>query len=184
MSLTSGFNAPERAGQTTVIPIAATTYLYAGQLVAVNAAGRAVPASDTAGLRVIGRAEKEVDNSADEVGGALSITVKRGVFRYQNSATHAVAQANVGAIAFVEDDATVATQSTYGVQAGRVIEIDAEGVWIDTRNNVVPAAITPASTNGTAAGAVDLAALKTETENIGDDVRSVIAALKAKGIAV
>jgi hypothetical protein len=38
-----------------------------------------------------------------------------------------------------------------------------------------------ASTNGTAAAAADLAALKTEAENIGDDVRALYAALKANG---
>jgi hypothetical protein len=38
-----------------------------------------------------------------------------------------------------------------------------------------------ASTNGTAAAAADLAALKAETENIGDDVRALYTALKANG---
>ena len=37
------------------------------------------------------------------------------------------------------------------------------------------------STNGTAAAAADLAALKAEAENIGDDVRALYAALKANG---
>ena len=36
------------------------------------------------------------------------------------------------------------------------------------------AAVTATSTNGTAAGAADLAALKTEAEKIGDDVRANI----------
>jgi len=36
------------------------------------------------------------------------------------------------------------------------------------------AAVTATSTNGTAAGAADLAALKAEAEKIGDDVRAVI----------
>ncbi len=43
-------------------------------------------------------------------------------------------------------------------------------------------AVVLTSTNGTAAGAADLAALKAETENIGDDVRAIYAALKAEGL--
>lgn len=42
-------------------------------------------------------------------------------------------------------------------------------------------AIVLASTNGTAGAAADLAALKAEAENIGDDVRALYAALKANG---
>lgn len=38
------------------------------------------------------------------------------------------------------------------------------------------------STNGTAAGAADLAALKTEAEKIGDDVRGIAAALATPGL--
>jgi len=42
-------------------------------------------------------------------------------------------------------------------------------------------AVVLASTNGTAGAAADLAALKAEAENIGDDVRALYAALKANG---
>jgi len=55
--------------------------------------------------------------------------------------------------------------------------------WLTT-GEVVPAptAVTLTSTNGTAAGAADLAALKAEAEKIGDDVRAMHAALVNKGI--
>ncbi len=45
---------------------------------------------------------------------------------------------------------------------------------------VVVAALT--STNGTAAGAADLAALKTEAEKIGDDIRALAAALATPSV--
>ena len=44
-----------------------------------------------------------------------------------------------------------------------------------------PISVVLGSTNGTAAAAADLAALKTETEKIGDDLRAIHAALIAKG---
>lgn len=47
---------------------------------------------------------------------------------------------------------------------------------------VDPIAVVLTSTNGTAAGAADLAALKTEAEKIGDDVRAIHAALVAAGL--
>ena len=46
----------------------------------------------------------------------------------------------------------------------------------------LPAAVALTSTDGTAAAAADLAGLKAETENIGDDVRAIKAALAAVGI--
>jgi len=56
-------------------------------------------------------------------------------------------------------------------------------------NNASLAAVTATSTNGTAAGAADLAALKVEAEKIGDDVRAnivlsnaILAALSQLGI--
>lgn len=46
----------------------------------------------------------------------------------------------------------------------------------------VGAAVTLGSTNGTAAGAADLAALKAEAELIGDDVRALHASLRTRGL--
>jgi hypothetical protein len=123
-------------------------------MVAIDANGYAQPAANTAGLRVLGRAEAEVDNSAGD-DGDLTIQVKRGVFKWPNSATSVLTSAYVGKTAIVEDDQTVAITATNKVKAGRVVEVESDGVWIDTRvANDVPAA-------DTITGAADLAALKT-----------------------
>lgn len=175
---TADYNAPERDGNVLSIPVAAATHLYAGPLVARDANGRAVAAADTAGLRVIGRSEEEVDNSAGAAG-AVSILVKRGVFRYNNSATQAVTQAYLGQLVYVEDDTTVAISTTNKIVAGRVVAVETAGVWIDTRPAAIAAALVATSTNGTAGAAADLTALKAEAEKIGDDVRAVIAALNS-----
>jgi hypothetical protein len=153
MPATAAIDTPERAGESISLPLAAATNIFAGTLVALDASGNAVPAADTAGLRVIGRAEEDVANPG--LAGVKAITVKRGVFLYANSATAAVDADDKGKIAFVEDDGIVAETSTHKVKAGRVVDVDSTGVWIDTREaHVVPAA-------DTITGAADLAALKT-----------------------
>lgn len=179
---TAPFNAPELTRGYLNVPLAAATKIFLGTLVALNAAGNAVPASDTAALRVIGRAEESVDNSGGAIGD-LSILVKPGIFQYQNDATNAITKANVGKPAYVVDDNTVANTSTNKIVAGIVVRVDAEGVFINVGLQLpgaIPVVLT--STNGTAAGAADLAALKTETEKVGDDVRAIYAALVLQGI--
>ncbi len=58
MALTAPIDTPERAADLVQVPVAAATHLYAGGLAARNAAGNLVPASDTAGLRVVGAHRK------------------------------------------------------------------------------------------------------------------------------
>lgn len=150
---TQPFDAPECSGLVLFLPVAAATTLLAGTLGATDAAGRAVPAADTAGLRVIGRIERDVFN-AGGAAGDLNAEIKRGVFRYDNSAANPVDADDIGKICFVEDDHTVAETSTHLVKAGRVIAVDAQGVWVDTREaHHVPSA-------DTITAASDLAALK------------------------
>lgn len=168
----------ERLGEIDYYPVAAATKIPAGVIVALNAAGNAVNASDAAALRVIGRAEETVDNTAGAAGD-LFINVKRGVFKWANSGTNAIASpTHLRKFAYVEDNQTVATTSTNKIIAGRIRSVDADGgVWVDTRLSALAAAVTDGTTNGAASGAADLAALKTETEAIGDAFRDLLSKL-------
>lgn len=183
MALTAEINTPEHPGNIVQLPLAADAVLYAGAIVALNTSGYAVAASDAAGLRVIGRAEHNADNT-DGSAGDITINVKRGVFRWANSTTAAVDADDKGKVVFVEDDGTVAETSTHKCKAGRVFTVDDAGVWVDTREaHEATVEITDGTTNGTAAAAADLTALKAETELIGDLARSLLAALQTVGIA-
>lgn len=154
---TAEINTPERPGTTTSYPVAASTTIYAGTLVALNSSGYALPAADTAGLRVVGRAEATVDNSAGSAGD-VNADVKEGVFLYNNSATDAVDANDRGKDCFVEDDNTVSEAgATHRVVAGRVVDVTTDGVWVDVRAG--QAARVPSTDSIT--GAADLAALKT-----------------------
>ncbi|WP_414664898.1 hypothetical protein [Horticoccus sp. 23ND18S-11] len=171
---TAARNTDTRPGDLVYLPVAATTTIYAGTLVARDANGRAVPASDTAGLRVVGRAEETVDNAAGAAGD-LSINIRLGCFKFDNSATAAVDADDIGKMAVVEDDQTVAETSTNGVSAGRITGVDSDGVWVDTRFAFYgPKAVpTLTSTNGTMAASANDAATVAEGEKIGDDVRAL-----------
>jgi hypothetical protein len=88
------------------LPVAASTTIYAGGLVMLDA-GYAKPAAVGAGKIVIGRADKTVDNSDGSAGDAY-VKVFSGIYRWANSASaDAIAQAQVGSTAYMYDDATV-----------------------------------------------------------------------------
>ena len=103
----------------------AAAKIYTGALVALNSAGKAVPASDTAGLTVIGRAELTAESGK-------MVTVKIGCFRFDNSASTAEIKATeIGKVCYVADDQTVSkTGGTNNIVAGLVFDVDKKGVWV------------------------------------------------------
>jgi hypothetical protein len=135
-------------GRMRVYPVEANTNIYLGGMVALNAAGNAVPASATTtvanALRVVGRAEYVKNgipgqNAINNPGaaGAISITARKGVFLYATDGS--VGAAQLGLNCFALDDNTVTAldrASGAGVQqyaaAGQVVAIDPSGqVWVD-----------------------------------------------------
>jgi hypothetical protein len=133
--VTTPISIDERSGDIISLPVAANVNLFAGQLIAITAGGQATFAADTAGLKVIGRAEFDALNGAG-VAGELNINAKRGVFKYANAGAGGFTSASqVGAWAYVHDDQTVAASgTTNSIKAGVFLQLDADGgVWIDTR---------------------------------------------------
>jgi len=132
MALTKDVNTPEREGALVSRPAAGGARVFAGSMVAVSAGGNASSAANAPGLKVIGRAEAAVDNSAG-IAGEKTVTVKRGVFRFANSATQPLGNADIFGTAYVEDDGTVAKITTNSIPAGKVIDIDTDGVWVEIK---------------------------------------------------
>ena len=131
-ALTADRNTPRREGEKRVIPVAAATVIYAGALVAINAAGDAVSFSSATGLKTGGRAERRADNSAG-VAGEISVEVSAGIFRFANSsAADLITRADIGADCYGVDDQTVAKTSGSNTRsiAGKVFDVDAQGVWV------------------------------------------------------
>lgn len=117
-----------------VLPVAAGARIDTGVMVAVNANGYAVPASDAAGLKGAGMAVSGVDNSAG-LDGDARIEVRRGVFEWDNSAAKPVTQKDVLSDCYIADDHTVrafdSTEGALNPRAGRVIEVVGNRVWVE-----------------------------------------------------
>ncbi|MCR9218935.1 MAG: hypothetical protein NXI21_01795 [Alphaproteobacteria bacterium] len=136
-ALTTDRNTPRRDGETFHYPVAAATVCFAGGLAAL-AAGVAAPAATATGLVALGRFEARVDNSAGAAGD-LKAEVRPGVFRWGNSAGgDEIALSDVGALAYIVDDQTVAKTDGTGTRsaAGRIVDVDAQGVWVKTGPDV------------------------------------------------
>ncbi|MEM8954354.1 MAG: hypothetical protein AAGD22_09410 [Verrucomicrobiota bacterium] len=120
-----------RSGNIIPIDVAAATTIYNGTLVANDASGNAVPASDAAGLQVQGTATEQADN-ATGVAGDIQVEVTREPVLMDNSVTNALDKSHVGTDCYVEDDQTVSSSGgTNSIVAGRVLEVTEDGVWID-----------------------------------------------------
>lgn len=117
-------------GHVITLPVAASTKIYAGAMVAL-ASGYAVPAGDTSGHIVMGRAEEQIDNSSGSNGDKSIDVCIDGVFKWNVSS---LAQAQVGGNATVVDDNTVgkAADTTNDIVAGKIVQLDSDGAWVRT----------------------------------------------------
>ena len=134
-ALTQDRNTLRRDGVQTELPVAAGARIYGGALVAINAAGFAVPGSTATGLIGAGVAEQRADNTG-AAAGAIRVRLNRLPHCFGNSdSADAITLADVGSDCYIVDDQTVAKTNGSGTRsrAGRVFDVDGEGVWVDFR---------------------------------------------------
>src|SRR5262249_50258134 len=85
-------------------PVEANTTIYGGALVAINAAGNAVPASSIGALKCLGRAERQIANQstggtvgpdgiASGAAGSIAVPVRQGVFYFNINADTTITKA-------------------------------------------------------------------------------------------
>ncbi|WP_165184727.1 hypothetical protein [Caulobacter soli] len=95
-------------------------------------ADNAAKAVDAATYRAVGVALHTVVNSGAD--GDARIDTQAGCFNFKNSAAGVdfIDNSDVGSVVYVVDDETVAKTSASGTRcaAGRVHEVDADGVWV------------------------------------------------------
>nr|HAT2259592.1 hypothetical protein [Citrobacter freundii] len=123
---------PHKDGELFAVPVAASTELFGGHIIAANAAGFAVAGSATAANTTLGICDGWVDNSAGTAGDA-DVLVRRGkAWFLANSSADPVTQAEVGKECYVADSQTVAKTSDTDARpvAGKVLGIEAGGVWV------------------------------------------------------
>ncbi|ASN72379.1 hypothetical protein 10S7_2 [uncultured Caudovirales phage] len=135
MACTEGRNTVEIANGASMIavPVAASTVIYDGTLVALNANGYAIPAKKAADLIAVGRAEEFVDNKAGG-NGDVTVLVKRGVFKWNNDSVKAseITDAHLMKDCYIVDDCTVTSLETGSSRAGKVVGVYDDGIAVET----------------------------------------------------
>lgn len=111
--------------------LVASVTVYKGGLAGIFTSGankgKAQAAGDTANMKVVGIFEDSVDNTDDGKGA----NIRPGCFLFGNSATNALTDDHLFQPCYVEDDQTVSSdKGVNGVEAGVVIEVTSEGVWV------------------------------------------------------
>jgi hypothetical protein len=130
MALTKDRNTPEREIKKVSHPLAASTKIYAGSMVALDASGNLVPGATATTLTAVGRAEEQVDNSAG-LAGALSCLTSKGTFLFGNDGS--IDRTHVGKDCYIVDDQTVAATNGTNTRslAGKIVDLDGTtGVWV------------------------------------------------------
>lgn len=134
-ALTKERDTIKRDGSLLSLAVAAAVVMYAGALAARDGSGNATPGATATTLRGVGRVAKTVDNSGGAAGD-LGVSIEKGIFQFDNStAADEISNADIGNDCYIVDDQTVAKTdgtSTRSV-AGKVFDVDSNGVWIDFR---------------------------------------------------
>ena len=129
-ALSAERDTPQRDGGTREIKVAASVTIYAGSIVMLDGA-YAKPGAVAASKIPLGRAEETITNGA--TAGAVSVRVKRGVFRFANDTTANgdLRAQEIGSDCYIKDDQTVSRISTSRTAAGKVFDVDDDGVWVE-----------------------------------------------------
>lgn len=130
--LTADRNTPWKDTDLVPVPMAANAKIHAGALVVANATGFAASGSTAATLTYIGRAEQFADNTGGADGDKTVLVRRNKAFRWKNSGADPVTQAELLKPCYIVDDETVAKTNGGNTRsaAGKVIQIDADGVWV------------------------------------------------------
>jgi hypothetical protein len=135
-STTEGRNTKRRNPDRVSLLVDTGVTVLAGTMVAVlTATGEAVAGGAASSGNVIGVAETTVTGD-----GVERVDARFGCFQFANSAsTDLIAAGDIGGIAYVVDNQTVAKTDNGGARkiAGVIVDVDAAGVWVDIRPGAV-----------------------------------------------
>ena len=152
-ALTAGRNTPQRIGPGDLGLTMGSNVIYEGSMVALTA-GVAVAACDVANHTVVGCAMETVDNTGANYLSTRVIRVRRGIFRWANGPTFT--DSSVGQLCYVSDDNTVTSAgvASADIIAGVIVDVDADGVWVDTYGTPSSGAASVTTLNASGNGAI------------------------------
>lgn len=141
-------NTPYREGIAIPLVVAAGMTITEGELVATNADGHAVPATNAGAAYLIGRAESTVTTTATQTNSTITVTRNRQ-FLLINDATNPVSMADIGTTVVLKGQNTVAKPvdgaGNSVLAVGTLMGVDYDGkVWVEiggTPNGVVDIAV-------------------------------------------
>lgn len=119
----------DRSGDQFEFDVAAGAEIFGGALVVLNSLGDAEPGSTATGKISVGRCEEYVKN--DGAAGDVKVKVLAGVFPWENAGSP-IDKSHIGGIAYVVDDQSVSDVADGKSPAGRIIDVNDEGVWVKT----------------------------------------------------
>lgn len=128
-------NTPYREGIAIPLVVAASTTITEGELIATNADGHAVPATDASAKYLIGRAESTVETDAAQTNSTITVTRNRH-FLLINDATNPVSMADIGTTVVLKAQNTVAKPvdgtGNSVLAVGTLMGVDYDGkVWVE-----------------------------------------------------
>lgn len=114
-----------------VVPVKAGAIISEASLVALDSNGMASEATKGADITVIGRSEQYVDNTGGS-DGDINITVKRGVFIWNNDTANPVEQKDIMKQCYILDPKTVTMTSESNSVAGKIVGLENGYVKVET----------------------------------------------------
>jgi hypothetical protein len=133
-ALTADRNTVVREGSDFEFPVAAATKIFVGSIVGFNAAAAyATKGLTSTTFKSVGVAIEQADNTAGAAGD-IRVKVRRGVWRFANSAAgDLITLADVNSDCYVVDDQTVAKTNGTATRsvAGKIRDVDVAGVWVE-----------------------------------------------------
>ena len=116
-ALTGDRNSHRRVSDVFEDPVKASTKIYGGSMVCLDANGKAVPASDTVGLKIRGVAEGRADNSSGADDAINIITRRDGAYKFSASG---LTDADIDKPVYIVDDQTIQIAATHTTRFSRV----------------------------------------------------------------
>jgi hypothetical protein len=116
------------------VPMAASTTLYKGALVCLNASGYAVPGSTATTLTALGvLGDQSFGLSLDRVvnsgsAGDVKVDIEGGTFGFDGTGGDLPTIADIGKVVYITDDETVCKTGTGKSIAGTLVEISVDAV--------------------------------------------------------
>lgn len=132
-ALTNGRPTKERSNDLIAAPVAGGAKIIQGGIAVLNNTGNAVAGFLRNDLITLGVARDTVDNTDGNDGDRI-VEARKGCFAFENStAGDLITRLDIGSNAYIIDDQTVAKTDGGGARssAGRIIDVDADGVWIE-----------------------------------------------------